>query len=119
MVGERDPKGIPMYRILAFLKKKKEAKTITEISEEADIPCNTVRDNIYKLLAQASLQLSLLPPKGCSGPYLYACIECSYRYPAFLQLEINPNFSTNFLIILFLCCSSSLETSISIFLYYT
>lgn len=35
MVRERDPKGIPMYKILAFLKKKKEAKTITEISEEA------------------------------------------------------------------------------------
>jgi len=32
MVGERDPKGIPMYRILAFLKKKKEAKTITDSS---------------------------------------------------------------------------------------
>jgi predicted transcriptional regulator len=51
MVGERDPKGIPMYRILASLEKKKEAKTITEISEEADTPYNAVRDNIYKLLA--------------------------------------------------------------------
>jgi len=56
MVGERDPKGIPMYRILAFLKKKKEAKTITEISEEADIPYNTVRDNIYKLLVLGAIE---------------------------------------------------------------
>jgi predicted transcriptional regulator len=56
MVGERDPKGIPMYRILAFLKKKKEAKTITEISEEADIPYNAVRDNIYKLMALGAIE---------------------------------------------------------------
>ncbi|MDT7873690.1 hypothetical protein WIW89_04985 [Stygiolobus sp. CP850M] len=56
MVGERDPKGIPMYRIIAFLKKKKEAKTITEISEEADIPYNAVRDNIYKLLALGAIE---------------------------------------------------------------
>jgi predicted transcriptional regulator len=56
MVGERDPRGIPIYRILAFLKKEKEAKTITEISEEADIPYNTVRDNIYKLLALGAIE---------------------------------------------------------------
>ncbi|MFP3232775.1 MAG: winged helix-turn-helix domain-containing protein [Sulfolobaceae archaeon] len=45
-----------MYRILAFLKKKKEAKTITEISEEADIPYKAVRDNIYKLLALGAIE---------------------------------------------------------------
>jgi predicted transcriptional regulator len=56
MVGERDPKGIPMFKILAYLNKKKEAKSITKISEEADIPYNTVRDNIYKLLALGAIE---------------------------------------------------------------
>ncbi len=52
-----------MYKILAFLKKKKEAKTITEISEEADIPYNTARDNIYKLLALGAVE-------GKDGKYI-------------------------------------------------
>jgi predicted transcriptional regulator len=56
MARERYPKGIPMYRILAFLNKKKEAKTIPEISEEANMPYNTVRENIYKLLALGAIE---------------------------------------------------------------
>ncbi|BAB65213.1 hypothetical protein STK_02504 [Sulfurisphaera tokodaii str. 7] len=47
----KELKGIPMYKILAYLRKKREAKTIIEISEGANIPYNTVRDNIYKLMA--------------------------------------------------------------------
>ena len=56
MTKERYPKGIPMYRILAFLNKNKEPKSMPEISLEAGIPYNTVMVNIYKLLALGAVE---------------------------------------------------------------
>jgi molybdate transport repressor ModE-like protein len=54
MVKERDL--FPMYRILAFLNKKKEAKSINEISKEIDMSYSTAWDNIYKLLALGAIE---------------------------------------------------------------
>jgi len=54
MVKERDL--FPMYRILAFLNKKKEAKSINEISKEIDMSYSTTWDNIYKLLALGAIE---------------------------------------------------------------
>jgi len=45
-----------MYRILAFLNKKKEAKSINEISKEIDMSYSTAWDNIYKLLALGAIE---------------------------------------------------------------
>jgi len=45
-----------MYRILAFLNKNKEPKSMPEISLEAGIPYNTVMVNIYKLLALGAVE---------------------------------------------------------------
>ncbi len=55
MVRERDL--IPMYRILAFLNKKKEAKTITEISKEINMSYSTTWNNTYKLLALGAIEI--------------------------------------------------------------
>ena len=54
MSKERDL--FPMYRILAFLNKKKEAKTINEISKEINMSYSTTWDNIYKLLALGAIE---------------------------------------------------------------
>ena len=54
MVRERDL--IPMYRILAFLNKKKEIKSINEISKEINMSYSTTWDNIYKLLALGAIE---------------------------------------------------------------
>jgi predicted transcriptional regulator len=54
MVKERDL--FPMYRILAFLNKKKEARSINEISKENDMSYSTTWDNIYKLLALGAIE---------------------------------------------------------------
>jgi predicted transcriptional regulator len=56
MAREKYPKGIPMYKILAFLNKSKEPKSIPEISLEASMSYNTVRDNIYKLQALGAVE---------------------------------------------------------------
>ena len=55
MVRERDL--IPMYRILAFLNKKKEAKTINEISKEINMSYSTTWNNTYKLLALGAIEI--------------------------------------------------------------
>jgi len=57
MGRERYPKGITIYRILAFLNKIKEAKTVSDISIEAGMPYNTVRDNVYKLVALGAVEV--------------------------------------------------------------
>jgi len=63
MTKERYPKGIPMYKILAFLNKEKEPKSVPEISLEASMSYNTVRENIYKLLALGAVE-------GKDGKYI-------------------------------------------------
>jgi len=55
MVKERDL--IPMYRILAFLNKKKEVKTINEISKEINMSYSTTWNNTYKLLALGAIEI--------------------------------------------------------------
>jgi len=56
MPRESTPKVIPMYKILAFLNKVKEPKSMPEISLEASMPYNTVRMNVYKLLALGAIE---------------------------------------------------------------
>ena len=56
MPRERYPNGIPMYKILAFLNKEKEPKSMPEISLEAGMSYNTVRVNIYKLQALGAVE---------------------------------------------------------------
>jgi len=56
MPRERYPNGIPMYKILAFLNKEKEPKSMPEISLEVGMSYNTVRVNIYKLQALGAVE---------------------------------------------------------------
>jgi predicted transcriptional regulator len=55
-MGERYPIGIPMYKILSYLNKIKEPKSMSEISKEISISYNTVRINVYKLLALGAIE---------------------------------------------------------------
>jgi len=56
MPKDKYSKGIPMYKILAFLNKVKEPKSMPEISLEAGMSYNTVRVNIYKLQALGAVE---------------------------------------------------------------
>jgi len=56
MPKEKYSKGIHMYKILAFLNKEKEPKSMPEISLEAGMSYNTVRVNIYKLQALGAIE---------------------------------------------------------------
>jgi predicted transcriptional regulator len=55
-MGERYPIGIPMYKILSYLNKNKEPKSMPEISKETGISYNTVRINVYKLQALGAIE---------------------------------------------------------------
>jgi predicted transcriptional regulator len=55
-MGERHPIGIPMLKILSYLNKNKEPKSMPEISKETNISYNTVRMNVYKLQALGAIE---------------------------------------------------------------
>lgn len=53
---ENVPKVLPLYKILAYLSKSTEPKSVPEISKGVNVSYNTVRFNILKLMTLGAVE---------------------------------------------------------------